>query len=726
MQTQEPAGDRDQSAPAQGAEATSAVTLAQDAPPVSNESAVLWTTFGGAAAVFIVVFVFILRSRIAPGGLYRTTTPGKAARKKETAPKRAKKGGKQSDFFQPAGQGAEITFDEPPVTAKKSRGKADPVEPVAETSDGEAQVIIERAPDPDEPPLSATPLAAMDDLPARRASPFAGLFAKKKREEADHAAQREAAKEPVVEAPAPAPVEAPTRFNPFSSNRPAFAKPYVQRAEEPSEDAIAAAVEEERRRAFEEEEQARALEDERRRLAERKLAADREAEFERRKQAAFDQRQQEIEERERALAARTATMDSQEREIRRDLAFELDERFQALTDRFESRLRQPDVDPAASDNAVRAIASLSREIDDRFVALSERLEGRITAQSALRGSVAVGEASYFGGDEAVSKRLAEHRSAIDESIAALSSRIDDITGAPFDVKSLRAEIANLKRALSERASGPSAPVIQLSDIVRNALPPNAYEMRAMLPNNRKADCVIKLAHPPGPIAIDARFPVEAFHRLHEAPEGQERAENEFRRLTLRHIVDIAERLIVPDETAESALMFVPSESMYAELHARFPDIIQDSYRARVWIVSPTTLMATLHTIRAVLRDAHARESADLIQSEAQHVLGEVDGLRRRVGTLEENFNRARHDVRDLISTTDQVYRRAETITNTRRSLAEGAHDRAPRKYPAAQDDPDDVPPPPSAAPTKADPADTGDLWEDNHSETDDRTRFPLR
>jgi DNA recombination protein RmuC len=675
--------------------------VAQDAPRAGEEAPILWATFGGAAMVFIVVFVFVLRSRIGARGVNARATAAKSvanskkAPRKKSEPKRSRT--EPSDFFQPAGDGAEITFDEGPSVAVKKpvrEGKTAP--PPAETGD-EAEVIIERKSVMADPPLSATPSPppALADAAARRASPFAGLFAKKKREEA------EAAKEAAELDGAPGLL---SRASPFSKpSASVFAKPYSDEGDDQDDwETPAEPLEDESRRALEEEEKLRAEED-RRRAQERRAAAEREAEFERRKQAAFAQRQQEIEDRERAMAARSSSFEAQE--LRRDLSYELDERFQALADRFEARLRSRDMEPSvmAADDAARALSALAREIDDRFVALSERLESRIASVRAPAN------------DEVteLSMRMAEHRGAMDAAIAAMANRIDDVTASAAEMRTLRSEMASLKRAVAERGSGPSAPLVQLSDIVRNALPPNTYELRASLSNNRRADCIIRLTNAPGPIAVDARFPIEAFARLHEASEGQERAENEFRRTALRHVVDVAERLIIPGETAESALMFVPSESMYSELHARFPDVIQDSYRARVWIVSPTTLTATLHTIRAVLRDARKTTTR---QPEPQQVLADVNSLRRRVGVIEDNF------VKPRSVSPDQPYQRPDGNAAARRPAADGPP--APQKPPAVRDELEQAPPP-AAAPS-TDKGEDGDLWEDDSSGEEPRTPFPLR
>ncbi|MGE0408312.1 MAG: DNA recombination protein RmuC [Amphiplicatus sp.] len=640
-------------APTAGALTAGALSEAAPAGPiVTGPAAMLWTGFAGAAFVFLVIFVLLMRSRL--HGQTRRAETGSAAKSRKL-----QKGSRQTEFFQPAGAGAEITFDDQPAAGRANPSEA-PEKPVEEA---EAEIVIERVPAPAHPSPTMEEQASGQALAARRPGPFAVLFggAKEAREATPSAAADETGEADAAPADEPAEI-AESAIESEAGNR-------TREAAAMREAAIKEAVLKEAEWARAE---AEAEEDRRRAEAERDL------ERERRRLAAFDEREEAIAARERALEEEAVLLEREADDFRRDVERELDDRFAALADRLEGRIKARA--EAAPPDGAEAVANLARDIDRRFAALAEKLEAQPVVEAPHPPDTNVLA-------EIVARRVAKERSEINAAIDAVAARIDMLAGAPVDVKALRDEIGALKRALSERASGPTAPVVQLVDIVRNALPPAAYEMRAMLANNRRADCLIRLPHPPGPIAIDARFPSEAFDRLHAArDEDRARAENEFRRTALRHIVDIAERLIVPEETAESALMFVPSESMYTELHARFPDVVQDSYRARVWIVSPTTLMATLHTIRAVLRDAQARESAELIHSEAQHVLAEVDALRRRVVALEENFEKTRHDVRDVISSTDQVYRRAETISNTRRGLAEGALDRGSRRIPATPEE----------------------------------------
>jgi DNA recombination protein RmuC len=159
-------------------------------------------------------------------------------------------------------------------------------------------------------------------------------------------------------------------------------------------------------------------------------------------------------------------------------------------------------------------------------------------------------------------------------------------------------------------------------------------MQATLSNGKRADCLIHLPKPPGPIVVDAKFPLEAYEAMRraETPRAAEAARARCAR-GARHMRAIAERYIIEGETADGALMFLPSEAVYAELHANFPDVVREGFALKVWIVSPTTCMAVLNTMRAVLKDARMREQAGAIRKELALLHGDVDGWARGWKTL---------------------------------------------------------------------------------------------
>jgi DNA recombination protein RmuC len=211
----------------------------------------------------------------------------------------------------------------------------------------------------------------------------------------------------------------------------------------------------------------------------------------------------------------------------------------------------------------------------------------------------------------------------------------------------------------------------MEDLVRNMLPPNAYGFQYTLSNGKRADCVIHLPSPSGMIAVDSKYPHEAFLALTRAGDERERtaAETAFRTDVLRHVRDIAEKYIVPGETADSAIMFVPAESVFAEIHDRFPMVVEEGFRRRVYIVSPTTLWATLNTIRTILKDARMREQAHAIQSEIGKLMEDMGRLSERVTKLAVHFEQARKDVTEVQISTNKIVSRGQSIANVQ--LEEG-------------------------------------------------------
>ncbi len=232
------------------------------------------------------------------------------------------------------------------------------------------------------------------------------------------------------------------------------------------------------------------------------------------------------------------------------------------------------------------------------------------------------------------------------SLGELQQRLETIDKAQTKIEKLSGEVLGLQDILSNKQTRGAFGEIQLQDIVRKALPPDAYGFQVTLSNNKRADCLIRLPNPPGDIVIDSKFPLEAFEALVNArDEASKRAAATALRQSVRvHVGAIAEKYILDGETADGALMFLPSEAVYAELHANFPEIVREGFEKRVWIVSPTTCMATLNTLRSVLKDARMREQAGKIRRELSLLTKDVDRLETRVSNLDRHFTQATKDV----------------------------------------------------------------------------------
>ena len=251
------------------------------------------------------------------------------------------------------------------------------------------------------------------------------------------------------------------------------------------------------------------------------------------------------------------------------------------------------------------------------------------------------------------------------SLGELQQRLETIDKAQANIEKLSGNVLSLQDILSNKQTRGAFGEIQLNDIVQKALPHDSYTMQATLSNGRRADCLIHLPNPPGPIVIDAKFPLEAYEALRRAttPREVQEAAQHFRTSVRTHIRAIAERYLIEGETADGALMFLPSEAVYAELHANYPELVREGFGLKVWIVSPTTCMATLNTMRAVLKDARMREQAGAIRKELSLLHGDVERLGSRVENLGRHFTQAAKDIDEIRISSDKATKRARRLDN---------------------------------------------------------------
>ena len=252
-----------------------------------------------------------------------------------------------------------------------------------------------------------------------------------------------------------------------------------------------------------------------------------------------------------------------------------------------------------------------------------------------------------------------------QSLGDLQQRLATIDKAQENITKLSGDVLSLQDILSNKQTRGAFGEIQLHDIVIKALPQDSFTMQATLSNGRRADCIIHLPNPPGPIAIDSKFPLEAYEAMRRASTEADLAEaaRQFRTALRKHIKDISEKYIIEGETADGALMFLPSEAVYAEIHANFPDLVRESFAARVWIVSPTTCMATLNTMRAILKDARMRAQAGSIRRELGLLYQDVDRLGTRVENLDRHFGQAAKDLSEIKISSEKAGRRARRLDN---------------------------------------------------------------
>jgi DNA recombination protein RmuC len=328
----------------------------------------------------------------------------------------------------------------------------------------------------------------------------------------------------------------------------------------------------------------------------------------------------------------------------------------------------------AAGRAARSAEPLSRDLGwmaQRVQALGEGQERLAGGLSHVSEAQAKAQAAML---QLMETRLSEVQARMGDtlngtasrtarSLGELQQRLETIDRAQAKIEKLSGDVLSLQDILSNKQTRGAFGEIQLHDIVLKALPRDSYTMQATLSNGKRADCLIHLPKPPGPIVIDSKFPLEAYEALRRAEGPQQLAEagRALRTAVRAHIKAISERYILEGETAEGALMFLPSEAVYAELHGNFPEVVREGFAARVWIVSPTTCMATLNTMRAVLKDARMREQAGAIRRELALLNGDVERLLGRVDNLDRHFAQAAKDVEEIRISADKAGRRARRL-----------------------------------------------------------------
>ena len=268
--------------------------------------------------------------------------------------------------------------------------------------------------------------------------------------------------------------------------------------------------------------------------------------------------------------------------------------------------------------------------------------------------------------DAVSARLGESMQISTkhtaEHLQQLHVRLAVIDGAQKNITDLASQVTSLQSVLANKQSRGAFGQARMEMIIQDGLPKDCYEFQATLTNKARPDCIVHLPDGP-PLVIDAKFPLEAVTAFREAKSEDERklAIARVRTDIAKHVGDIAARYLIPGETQDMALMFVPSESIYAELYDGFDDIFQKAYRAKVIIVSPSLMMLAIHVIQQIRRDARMREAAGKIMIEVGVLVADVVRLRDRVENLERHFGQASSDIKQIVVSADKIVNRGERI-----------------------------------------------------------------
>ena len=298
----------------------------------------------------------------------------------------------------------------------------------------------------------------------------------------------------------------------------------------------------------------------------------------------------------------------------------------------------------------------------QMVQASSQQQQNITSQLSEQSSRMEQTLSNFR--QQLGHSLQQQTQSTHDNLTKLSERLAVIDRANSQITELTGQVTQLHNILANKTERGAFGEVQLENLVKTVLPPNSYAFQVTLPNQKRADCILKLPNPPGDIVIDSKFPLDAWYNLQnsETKEQQVAARRQLAISVRGHVKDIQDKYIIAGSTAESACLFLPSEAVYAELHANLPDVIDASYKARVWIVSPTTMMATLNTVRAVLRDARLREQTAIIQSEMLKLIEDVSRLDARVENLNRHFSQVQKDISEIQTSTSRISKRSYRIT----------------------------------------------------------------
>lgn len=344
--------------------------------------------------------------------------------------------------------------------------------------------------------------------------------------------------------------------------------------------------------------------------------------------------------------------------------------------------------------SARARAVAAAEAADHARDAEARMAGILQSQAEMQGRMGA-LAEVFGARQAeltqsigqrldamtgrLGQTMSEQTRSTHESLAKLQERLAVIDTAQGNIQSLAGQVVQLQAILSNKQTRGAFGQSRMEAIVADGLPHGSYEFQATLSNGSRPDCLVRMPNGAPALAIDAKFPLEAWNAIRAAEGGelQKAAAQAFRRDIEVHIRDISEKYLIQGETQDTAFMFVPSESVFAEIHENFEALVQRAHRARIVIVSPSLLMLSIQVIQAILKDARMREQAHLIQGEVIRLMEDVARLDERVRKLQTHFGQASKDIDDILVSSSKVTRRGQKIEALEFGGAEGeAHDEA--------------------------------------------------
>lgn len=319
------------------------------------------------------------------------------------------------------------------------------------------------------------------------------------------------------------------------------------------------------------------------------------------------------------------------------------------------------------------LAEMQRKFEQRFGEMQHSIEKRL-GEMSLSSIEKMSDANKQMQDllhqrlkeisGQVEKRLDKGFEKTNETFTDVVLRLSKIDEAQKKITELSSNVVSLQEVLSDKRSRGAFGEVQMAALVRNMMPENSFALQHKLSNDTRVDCMLFLPEPTGDMALDSKFPLESYQRMMDndlAESDRQAAERQFRQDVKKHIKDISEKYIIANETADSAMMFIPAEAVFAEIHAHQPELVKESHRQRVWMVSPSTLMAVLTTVRAVLKDAATRKQVHLIQEHLVGLSKDFGRFRKRMDNLSRHIEKANDEVKDVNISAKKISGRFEKI-----------------------------------------------------------------
>jgi len=306
--------------------------------------------------------------------------------------------------------------------------------------------------------------------------------------------------------------------------------------------------------------------------------------------------------------------------------------------------------------------SMLKDLHDGLTRQGDRLGEALGRSSGELRAVVEGRLDQISGR--VAERLDEGFKRTSETFTSVMARLAAIDEAQKKIDGLTSNVVTLQELLGDKRSRGAFGEVQLEALVRNILPPQAWAMQFTLPNGARADCVLKLPEPTGMVAVDSKFPLENYHRMLDSRASEAdraAAQRQFKADVRKHVDDIAQKYIIPGVTSDGAVMFVPAEAVFAEIHAYHSDVVDYAMQKRVWIVSPTTLMAVLNTARAVLKDVETRRQVHIIKDELSKLGREFGRFDERMRKLADHIRQAHEDAEKVHVTSQKISQRFAEI-----------------------------------------------------------------